>query len=163
MPPPSTFGGHWVERAMVTCNRRGNSKYLYKTPWSEGGYDDFDCWRVHSDYYPDFNVAYVAFIQVRIAGRLVACVQTAQCVQISRNFRDFIGDMAYDHGSGTGHFQLDIWQSRSRFASLLLRCGPFNTNEHYNSVSTDSIWSFLQDLDGGYAHIMMISLRDGPP
>ena len=160
MSPPSTFAGHWVERAMVTCNLRGTSKYLYKTPWIDGGYDDFDCWRVHSDFFPEFDVSDLAYLQVRVAGRLVACVQTAQCTRIHCHFRDYIGDMAYEGETRTGHFQLDIFQDSRRFVSLLLRCGPFDTKEDYKDATQGSLWSFLQDLEG-YAHIMMISFRDG--
>ena len=162
MPPPSSFDGHWVERAMVTCNLRGRStrKYLYKTPWIEGGYDDYDAWRVHSDFFPEFEASQIENLQVRIAGRLIACVQTAQQTRIHCFFRDYIGDMAYDPVSGTGHFQLDVFQDSRRFVSVLLRCGHFATKEHYQTVNLQSLSSFLQDVHGGYAHIMMISFRD---
>ena len=159
MAPPETFNGHVVSRAMVTCNLRGRNThtYLYKTPWSLGGYDDYGAWRVFSDHYPRFPIGNLALLQVRLGGRLVACVQTAQSATIDHEFRDTIGD-AYDYCMG--HFQLHIRQDSRRFVSILLQCGPYGSSDEYQASNIGSLWDFLQEVDVRYTQIMMISFFD---
>ena len=157
--PPETFGGERVPRwNVVTCNLRGsNTKYLYKTPWETGGYDDYGAWRVYSNNLPEFAISKLRHLEVRVGGRLVASVPTATRVYLHRWFRDTT--IAYMSDYGQGHFQLDIQQGRWKTVSLLLCCSWYQTKKQYDEVCLDSI-SSLEDGPAEKVQILMISFID---
>ena len=157
--PPAAYGGERVPRwNVVTCNLRGKTtKYLYKTPWEQGGYDDYDAWRVYSNYLPEFDVGKLTDLEVRIGGRLVASVRTATHSTLHRTFRDTTE--AYMSDYQQGHFQLDIQQNTRKTVSLLLCCGWYQTKDEYYQTNLDSLQGF-QEGPAQKVQILMISFVD---